>query len=380
LTPSGRRRGWPGHVGSQRISLISQRKAIVIGLDRQSAGGATAQAAFSARLKKIMSKRRAQMPSTAIAPKYRKQLPQLSGRQFLTDGGFETTLIFHEGWELPMFEAFTLLESDRGRQAVRAYYDRYVPMAVEHGAGFVLESPTWRANPDWAAKVGYDRARLAEINRAAIALMGEIREAHETEATPMPISGCIGPRGDGYDPGKVASAEAFQDYHAWQIGVLRDAGADLVSAITMTSISEGLGVARAAQAADMPCVISFTVETDGRLPSGEGLAEAIEAVDVATGKGPAYYMVNCAHPTHFTGVLKDAAWMQRLRGLRANASRRSHAELDNSPELDTGNPVELGAEYRDLLRRFPHINVLGGCCGTDHRHIEQIGLACRKAA
>jgi S-methylmethionine-dependent homocysteine/selenocysteine methylase len=178
----------------------------------------------------------------------------------------------------------------------------------------------------------------------------------------------------------VSGAEEFQSYHAWQVGEIRDAGADLFTAITMTSINEGLGVARAAQAADIPCVVSFTLETDGRLPTGEGLAEAIRAVDTATGQGPAYYMVNCAHPTHFAGVLQDAAWMQRLRGLRANASKRSHAELDNSTELDIGNPVELGSEYRDLLRRFPHINVLGGCCGTDHRHIEQIGLACRKAA
>ena len=320
------------------------------------------------------------MNTSATPPKYRTRLPQLGGRLFLTDGGIETTLIFHEGWELPIGEAFKLLESDKGRKALRAYFDRYVPMAIEHGAGFILESPTWRANPDWAAKIGYDRARLADINRAAIALMAEIREAYETKASPMPISGCIGPRGDGYDPGQVASAEAFQAYHAWQVGVFREAGADFVSAITMTSINEGLGVARAAQAADMPCVISFTLETDGRLPTGEGLADAIRAVDAATGQGPAYYMVNCAHPTHFAHVLADAAWMKRLRGLRANASKRSHAELDNSPELDTGNPVELGAEYGDLLRRFPHINVLGGCCGTDHRHIEQIGLACRKAA
>jgi S-methylmethionine-dependent homocysteine/selenocysteine methylase len=320
------------------------------------------------------------MPQTAIAPRYRKQLPQLGGRQFLTDGGIETTLIFHEGWELPIGEAFTLLESEKGRKALRAYFDRYVSMAIVHGAGFVLESPTWRANPDWAAKVGYDRARLAEINRASIALMGEIREAYETKASPMPISGCVGPRGDGYDPGKVASAEAFQDYHAWQIGVFREAGADFVSAITMTSINEGLGVARAAKAAGMPSVISFTVETDGRLPTGESLAEAIGAVDEATGEAPAYYMVNCAHPTHFAHVLEDAAWMQRLRGLRANASKRSHAELDNARDLDTGNPVELGLAYRDLLRCFPHINVLGGCCGTDHRHIEQIALARRKAA
>jgi len=314
---------------------------------------------------------------TSANPKYRRRLPQFDGRRFLTDGGLETTLIFHEGWNLPIFQAFTLLESERGRSALRAYFDRYVPLAVKQGMGFVLESPTWRANPDWAAKVGYDRVALASINRAAIDLMREVRDVYETERTPIVISGCIGPRGDGYDPGRLMSAEEAQAYHAWQIGVLSEAGADLVSAFTMNNIDEALGVARAARAADIPCVISFTVETDGRLPTGDSLADAIEAVDVATQRAPAYFMINCAHPTHFEHVLDSGAgWMKRLRGVRANSSRRSHAELDNATELDAGNPAELGMQYGDLLRRFPHINVLGGCCGTDHRHVERISLAC----
>lgn len=319
------------------------------------------------------------MPISA-SPNYQHRLPQFDGRLFLTDGGLETTLIFHEGWDLPIFQAFTLLESERGRAALRAYFDRYVALAVKQGMGFVLESPTWRANPDWAAKIGYDREALANINRAAINLMREVRQAYETERTPIVISGCIGPRGDGYDPGKVMSVESALAYHAWQIGVLREAGADFVSAFTMNNINEAVGVARAAQAAQVPCVISFTVETDGRLPTGDNLADAIEAVDAATERAPAYYMINCAHPTHFERVLdKDAAWLTRLRGLRANSSRRSHAELDNATELDTGNPEELGAQYGDLLRRFPHINILGGCCGTDHRHVEHISMACKVA-
>ena len=319
------------------------------------------------------------MPVSTGSTKFR--LPQLDGRLFLTDAGLETTLIFHEGWDLPMFEAFTLLESAHGRAALRTYFDRYLPLAIRQGMGFVLESPTWRANPDWGAKLGYSREALAKANRAAIELMREVRDAHAGVRTPIMISGCIGPRGDGYDPGKMMSAEEAQAYHAWQVGVLRDAGADFVSAFTMNNINEALGVARAAQAAEIPCVISFTVETDGRLPTGDSLAAAIEAVDAATDRAPAYYMINCAHPTHFEHVLdRDAAWTQRLRGLRANASRRSHAELDNATELDAGNPEELGAQYGDLLRRFPHINVLGGCCGTDHRHVERISLACRPSA
>ena len=295
--------------------------------------------------------------------------------------GLETTLIFREGWELPRFEAFVLLNDLIGRMVLRAYFDRYVLMAIEAGAGFILESPTWRANSDWGKKLGYGAEALQRINRAAIEMMLDIRYRHETSASPMVVSGCIGPRGDGYAPGALMRPDEACDYHRPQVLTFRDAGADLVSAFTMTNIGEAQGIALAAKAANMPCVISFTVETTGRLPAGESLAEAIKCVDDATDKGPAYYMINCAHPTHFDHVLNAGeTWIKRLRGLRANSSRMSHAELDNAPELDIGDPLELGGQYADLRRRFPHINVLGGCCGTDHRHVDCISTACRGAA
>jgi S-methylmethionine-dependent homocysteine/selenocysteine methylase len=313
--------------------------------------------------------------------KYRGRLPQLDGGLFLTDGGLETTLIFHEGWDLPCFAAFVLLESDRGRKTLLDYFDRYVPMAIAAGAGFILESPTWRANPDWGAKVGYGKDALARNNRAAIEFLLELRERYETPVSPMVVSGAIGPRGDGYVASEMMAADEAAHYHAFQIGVLREGGADLVSAFTMTNSDEAQGVALAAKDADMPCAISFTVETDGCLPSGETLAYAIGKVDAATGAAPAYYMINCAHPTHFDHVLDaGGAWTKRIRGIRANSSRCSHAELDNAPELDMGDPLELGGQYAELRRRFPHINVLGGCCGTDHRHVESISMACRRAA
>ncbi|HEX2446999.1 MAG TPA: homocysteine S-methyltransferase family protein [Methyloceanibacter sp.] len=312
--------------------------------------------------------------------KYRRRLPQLGGGLFLSDGGLETTLVYHNGFDLPMFAAFTLIENSHGRAVLRAYYDRYVSMAARHGCGFILESPTWRANPDWGAKLGYDRDRLAAANRDCIAMLHDIRAAHATSKVPLVISGAIGPRGDGYDPGKLMRADDAQSYHAWQIGVLKEAGADLVSAFTLNNVSEAVGVVCAAKAEDMPCVISLTLETNGRLPTGEDLGTAIETVDHATGGAPAYYMINCAHPDHFSDALDaDAAWMRRLRGIRANSSRKSHAELDNSTELDAGNPQELGEQYAALLRRFSWINVLGGCCGTDHRHVECISASCRGA-
>lgn len=298
-------------------------------------------------------------------------------RLYLTDGGLETTLVFHEGWQLPMFEAFTLLDTEKGMAALRDYYRRHIRIAVAHQTGFVLESPTWRANPDWGARADYGLDSLAEVNRRAIELMRELQWAHQSPVTPMLVSGCIGPRGDGYQPGKVMGVGEAADYHTWQAEVFREAGADRITAMTMSSINEALGIALAAEEAGMPSVISFTVETDGRLPTGESLPDAIERIDMATGGAPDFYMINCAHPEHFDHVLEPgAAWTRRVRGLRANASRMSHQELDNAPALDMGDPVELGLRNAEILRRLPDLILLGGCCGTDHRHITEIARAC----
>jgi S-methylmethionine-dependent homocysteine/selenocysteine methylase len=312
---------------------------------------------------------------------YRNSLPQMDDRLFVTDGGIETTLIFHDKLELPLFAAFHLLKDAKGIAALRSYFARYGEIARANGVGFILESPTWRASADWGDKLGYSAAALAEANRRSIALMGDLRAGFQGARTPVVVSGCVGPRGDGYDPGAVMSADEAQAYHAGQIGVFAKTDADMVTAITMTNANEAVGVARAAKAAGMPVAISFTVETDGRLPTGQSLSEAIAEVDETTRSAPAYYMINCAHPTHFDGTLAgNGAWMKRIRGIRANASRRSHAELNEAPDLDDGDPVELGGQYGALVRRHPQINVLGGCCGTDHRHVAQMCQACKPAA
>ena len=309
--------------------------------------------------------------------KYRTRLPQLSEQLFLTDAGMETYLIFHEGTELPCFASFDLMKNDAGVAQVRRYYARFAAMARDNGLGFVLESPTWRANPDWAAKIGYSREALADANRRSIALMAEIRDEFETAQSPMVISGNVGPRGDGYRPEQMMSAKEAEAYHAEQIGVFRDTEADYVSAFTLNYANEAIGVVRAATAAGLPVVISFTVETDGKLPTGQTLKDAILETDAETGNAAAYYMLNCAHPTHFADALvTDEPWTKRLRGLRANASTRSHAELDAAPDLDAGDPVALGRQYRELRSRMPQFTILGGCCGTDHRHVEQICFAC----
>lgn len=310
--------------------------------------------------------------------KDRRGPPPADGTLFLTDGGIETSLIFDDGLDLPHFAAFPLVRDVEGRQFLVRYYERYIDIARANRMGFVLESPTWRASADWGARLGCTVADMVAVNAASIRLMHELRETHETPTSPMVVSGCIGPRGDGYVPGDAMTEDAAEAYHALQVEAFAAAGADMVTAITMTNTSEAIGIARAAQKAGMPVALSFTVETDGRLPTGQTLAEAITLVDEATSNAPAYYMINCAHPTHFQGVIgPDQGWTRRIRGLRANASRRSHQELNDAPDLDTGDPIELGHQYRALMLAHPQIRVLGGCCGTDHRHVERIALACK---
>lgn len=301
----------------------------------------------------------------------------MSGELFLTDGGLETDLIFNDGVELPEFASFVLLKEADGVDALRAYYSRFAKIALEHDTGFVLESPTWRSNPDWGETLGYDSDALADANHKAIELMMAVRDEFNAAADRVVISGCVGPRGDGYVADVAMTADEAAEYHLPQIEAFKSAGADCVSAITMTNVPEATGVASAAKAVGIPSVISFTVETDGRLPDGTPLLDAIKAVDAATDSAPAYFMINCAHPDHFGDALDpDDPATTRIRGIRANASRMSHEELDNSEELDDGDPAELGTQYAELRKRFPSITVLGGCCGTDARHINAIAKAC----
>ena len=309
-------------------------------------------------------------------PRYRNALPQLAGRTMLTDSGLETTLIYHDGFDLPCFASFDLLKDATGRAALRRYFDRHAKLAVDRGVGFIADTPTWRASRDWGAKLGYDDAALAEANRAAVEMMFAVRDQWERPGTPVVVSGNIGPRGDGYSPDRVMEAGEAEAFHTAQIETLADAGVDMITAMTMTHAGEALGIARAAKAVGVPVSMGLTVETDGRLPTGQPLGEAIEEID-ASGAAPAYFMINCAHPDHFRDVLAaGGAWRDRIRAVRANASRKSHAELDEATELDPGDPVGLGADYAALLKLLPNLRVFGGCCGTDHRHIAAMADAC----
>jgi len=298
-------------------------------------------------------------------------LPQLKADLFITDGGLETTLGFHEELDLPYFAAFPLIESSAGRAALLRYYAPYLDLAERLDVGIILDTATWRANLDWAAKLGFDVDRLTAVNYGSVALVRELADARP--GLVAVINGVIGPRGDGYVYGDAMSTQEATAYHAIQARAFAAAGADMVTAVTMTYAEEAIGIVTAVAAVELPVVVSFTVATDGRLPSGEPIADAIARVDAATGHEAAYFMINCAHPSHFDHIMQpEDAWLERVKGIRANASCLSHAELDAATELDRGDIDELAAHYEALCRSLPDLRVVGGCCGTDHEHIAAI--------
>ncbi|MGZ8350740.1 MAG: homocysteine S-methyltransferase family protein [Allosphingosinicella sp.] len=303
-------------------------------------------------------------------------LPQFD-RLFLTDGGLETDLIYNQGVDLPAFAAISMLRTAEGRATLDSYFRSYLELARQACTGFILETVSWRASPDWAEALGVSLDELAELNAESVRMLKALRVEHETPARPIVVSGCIGPRGDGYDAGRIMGRHEAESYHVWQVAALASAAPDILTAMTLTNVNEAIGIARAAEAWRLAVVLSFTVETDGRLPTGDPLEAAIRAVDEATGGYPAYFMINCAHPSHFEAALEDGGgWTRRIRGLRANASRCSHDELEAMTGLDAGDPDELGRDYRRLRERHPQLNVLGGCCGTDLRHVTAIADAC----
>jgi S-methylmethionine-dependent homocysteine/selenocysteine methylase len=286
----------------------------------------------------------------------------------LTDGGLETVLLFHDGFELPCFASFPLLGDDRGREALRRYFEPFLDVAQERGLPFVLDTTTWRANPDWGTQLGYDRRRLAVVNRSAVAFARELAKRRSD----VTINGVLGPRGDGYVVGARMSSDEAAEYHAWQIGVLREAGVERITALTLTYPEEAAGVVLAAAALGVPVVASFTVETNGRLPDGTSVPQAIEQVDRATSGLAEFFMINCAHPTHIAAGLDDVPALGRIGGLRVNASALSHAELDEAEQLDEGDPVALGRDNAALQQILPSVRLLGGCCGTDNRHVAEM--------
>ncbi len=307
--------------------------------------------------------------------RYRNALPQLAGDIFLTDAGVETDLIFNHGIEIREFAAHTLLPDPQGREALANYFRGFLALARETGCGYILDSQTWKAHPHWAQDLDASEEDLKAANRESLAFISSLRDEFSSNRGPIVLNAIIGPRGDAYAPEESVAAREAEEYHAQQLRWLADTEADMVSALTFTQAAEATGVVNAANSLGLPIVVSFTVETDGNLPTGQSLASSIEEVDRSTRTGAEYFMVNCAHPDHFAHLLGDEPWARRIRGIRCNASRLSHAELDESETLDDGNPVELGQQYVEIKARMPWLNVFGGCCGSDLRHVTEIARA-----
>ncbi|MEZ5471309.1 MAG: homocysteine S-methyltransferase family protein [Marinicella sp.] len=292
---------------------------------------------------------------------------------YLTDGGLETTLIFHHEINLPHFSSFVLMSYSEGQNVLKSYYQGYLDLAKKNKKNFILETPTWRASSDWGDLIGYDAAELHVVNTSAVTMLRELQSAYSDDVEEILISGNIGPRSDGYQPTQLMTCSEAEKYHSAQVNSFAQAGVDMLCAMTISYVDEAIGIVLAAQKHKLPVCVSFTVETDGSLVDGTSLQQAIEIVDQATENGPIYYMINCAHPDHFSKQLHGSEnWIKRIAGIRANASRKSHAELDDSETLDAGNPIELGQQYQQLSELLPNLRVLGGCCGTDENHINHI--------
>ncbi len=292
---------------------------------------------------------------------------------YLLDGGLETTLIYHEGINLNLFAAFELLNQQKGREILKKYYSKYIDISNKFNLSFILETPTWRANKDWGLMLGYTEPQLDALNFGAIEFMREIALENNLEANRTLISGCVGPRGDGYEIRKKMTIKESMNYHSRQVASFALADADMVCALTLNYSEEAIGIALAAKEANIPVVLSFTVETDGNLPSGEIIKGAIEMVDYESGNYPQHYMINCAHPNHFMYKMKgNENWKKRIRGIRANASTKSHEELDASIELDVGDRNLLALNYKKMKQHLPELVAYGGCCGTDHKHMQEI--------
>ena len=306
-------------------------------------------------------------------------LPHQTDRIFLTDGGIETWLMYKRGFELPHFSAYQLLDDPAGRAALEQYYRDFAALARERRTAYIFCSLTYRASRDWGRLLGFSDAALADMNGRTFEFYRQVATESGCEPATTLYSGCIGPRGDAYDTKQTITAAEAEDYHAPQLESFRSAGADLATALTLKSTEEAIGIARAAKSAGVPSVISFTLEKNGTVGGTKSLKEAIASVDAATAGAPAYYMVNCSHPIDFTPALDDGSWVQRIRGLRANASSLAHGQLCQLGHLDEGDPADLATRHGDLRRRYPHINVFGGCCGTDHVHVSAICAAVQPA-
>ena len=299
--------------------------------------------------------------------------PRLENKFYLTEGGVETEVMYKWGYELPEFAMFPLLDNPEADAVIRNMFRRYLDVAAEQNTGLLLNGHDYRASPDWAAKLGYSAEGLRDMQRRTIQFLDDMRTEYAGRVSDVYIAACIGPRGDAYGTGGEITVDEAEDYHSLQLQNLDGTAADMAVAATFNNIPEAIGVIRAASEKGMPIGVSLTLTPEGRLRSGPSLREAIENVDEATDGRAAWFGTNCSHPLEFEPALYDAGpWLERLRYIRPNAARMDKIALCSLGHLEDGDPVELGEQMGEVARRLPNADIIGGCCGTDERHLSEI--------
>lgn len=302
--------------------------------------------------------------------------PMGSGEIFLTEGGSETEIMYRHGFELPEFAMFPLLDNPKAVSAMHGIFSKQLDVAAEFGLSFLLSGLDYRASPDWGAKLGYSPTALAEANTAAIDFLRDVAKGYEGQVPRLLFGGILGPRGDAYGLNREITADVAEEYHAVQLETLKLAGVDFACAMTFNNIPESVGAARAAAKIGVPLSVSLTLDSTHRLKSGPSLADAITEIDAQTGNdAPDFYLLNCSHPLEYEPALETEDWINRLRGVRPNASKMEKIALCKLGHIEEGNPVELGSQLRSLSERYPHMDIFGGCCGTGHSHLREIAKA-----
>jgi homocysteine S-methyltransferase len=299
--------------------------------------------------------------------------PQREGIFYLTEGGQETEIQYRHGHDLPEFAMYPLLDKPEGMADLKAMYSRVLDVAAEHGFAAMISGLDYRGSPDWAAKLGYSREGLADALTQAIAFLREVAQPYEGQIKDILIGGQVGPRGDAYSLNRTITADEAEEYHSFQLEVHKRNEVDYVWAATFNNVPEAVGVARAAARIDLPLQISFTLDSNHCLKSGPSLKEAIEAVDAEAGDArPDFYGINCSHPLEFEPALEPGDWIKRIRSLRPNASAKDKIDLCKLGHIEDGDPFDLGQRVGALARRYPHLDIFGGCCGTWAPHLDQI--------
>jgi homocysteine S-methyltransferase len=298
--------------------------------------------------------------------------PQKEGRFYLSEGGTETEILYKYGFELPQFAMFPLLDNPEAVSKMQGMYRKYLDVVAKHGMCALMGGLDYRASPDWGKLLGYSPQGLSEANHKSINFLREIAKEYTSDIPDILIQGLIGPRGDAYKMNLNITENEAEDYHSIQLNTLKEANVDLALAITFNNIPESIGVARAAKKIGVPLAISLSLDSTSKLNSGPSLAEAITTIDEETELAPEFYLINCSHPLEYESAIVSGDWINRIRGVRPNASKMEKIALCQIGHLEDGDPVELGVQCGDLARRYPHMDIWGGCCGTWDTHLDQI--------